>query len=87
MRRLLGIKQGEPIMMLGGKDKVLSASICNKINPRLRRPVLGSEVAEEIIIDDIRAVGIQLVVIDISLVCVSVVSVPPVPFSINLPWC
>jgi hypothetical protein len=86
MGSFLCIEHGEPIMMFSSQDEILSSCISNKVNPGLSIPVLGCEVGEEIVIDDIGSVGVELMVVDVSFVGIAVVPVPPVPFCVDFPW-
>ena len=62
--------------MLGGKHKVLSTRIGNEVHPRLGIPVFGGEVTEEIIIHNGGPISIKLMIVDISLIRISMMAVP-----------
>lgn len=86
MRRLLCIEHSEPIMMLCREDKVLSPRVGDQVNPGLCIPVLRGEVGKEVVVDNIRSIRIQVIVVHIGFVGISMMSVPPVPFRIDLNW-
>lgn len=62
--------------MLCGENKVLGSSVGNEINPGFGIPIRSCEIAEKVIVDYIWSVRVKLVVVNISLVGISVVTVP-----------
>lgn len=83
MRGVFRVEHGKSIMVLGCKDEVLCPRICDEVDPGFCVPVLCSEVGEEIVIDNIRPICVELMIIDIGFVGVSMMSIPPIPLSID----
>ena len=77
------IEQSVAIMMLRDLHKILRTGVCEKVNPFFRIEDRGCEVLDEIVVDYVRAVGVEVVFVGLVGFVWALILAPPVPFGVG----